>query len=75
MDKQQKQLILLGENVRKRRLAIGLSQEEFSDIAGVHRTYMSQLEQGLRNPTYTTLKKVAKALKCSVGELMGEKNA
>lgn len=71
MDKQPAHLRLLGDKVRKRRIEIGMSQEQFSTKAGLHRTYVSQLEQGVRNPTYTTLEKVAKALDCSVGELMG----
>jgi transcriptional regulator with XRE-family HTH domain len=75
MNNQPIQLKKLGKNVKKKRLSIGMSQEEFGDKAGLHRTYISHLEQGLRNPTYTTLEKIAKALKCSVAELLGEKNA
>lgn len=74
MKKQSDLLKELGENVRTRRLKAGYSQEEFSNKAGLHRTYISQLEQGLRNPTYVTIEKIAEALKCSVEELLGKVN-
>jgi transcriptional regulator with XRE-family HTH domain len=35
-----------GRIVRKRRQGIGLSQEEFADRAGIHRTYVSMIERG-----------------------------
>ena len=72
MDKQHQQLRILGVNIKKQRIANGFSQEEFSDLAGLHRTYISHVEQGLRNPTYITLEKIAKALKISVSELLGD---
>ena len=40
---------ILGKNVRDRRLAVGLSQEELSERSGLHRTYISSLEHGDRN--------------------------
>ena len=38
-------------NVRRRRLALGLSQEVLAARAGLDRTYLSGLERGARNPT------------------------
>lgn len=67
------ELIKLGKKVKQRRLALGLSQEEFSDKAELHRTYISQFERGLRNPTYTTLEKVASTLGITVKELLETK--
>jgi transcriptional regulator with XRE-family HTH domain len=64
-----KELVALGHRVRNLRRALGLSQEEFSVKAGLHRTYISDLESGLRNPTVTTLNKVAKALKVDLKDL------
>ena len=40
----------------------GLSQEELAERAGIHRTYVSQLERGIKSPTLAVLMKVAKAL-------------
>jgi len=60
----------VGQNVRKFRLAKGWSQEEFADECGLHRTYVSGVERGVRNPTITVLQKIAKALKVSPGALL-----
>lgn len=42
----QKIEILFGNAVRKRRQEMGLSQEDFADKAGIHRTYVSSIELG-----------------------------
>lgn len=41
---------------------MGLSQEELADLAGVHRTYVSQMERALKMPTLATLFKICRAL-------------
>ena len=46
------------------------SQEEFADRAGLHRTYVSDLERGARNPTITVVEKRAKALGVTPGRLL-----
>jgi transcriptional regulator with XRE-family HTH domain len=60
----------LGDNVRKLRQERGLSQEAFADEAGLHRTYISDIERGARNPTITVVEKLAKALKMPAGRLL-----
>jgi transcriptional regulator with XRE-family HTH domain len=60
----------LGDNVRKLRQDRGLSQEAFADEAGLHRTYISDIERGARNPTITVVEKLAKALKVPAGQLL-----
>lgn len=71
MDKQLNlDLERLGNAIKTRRLSLGLSQEKFSDLAGIHRTYVSQIELGQRNPTYTTLTRIAKALKYPLTKLV-----
>jgi len=62
-------LSLLGEVVRKRRLALDLSQEELAARAGVHRTYLSDIERGARNITITVLTRLAEALEVRVSRL------
>jgi len=49
-------------NVRKFRLELKLSQEEFAEIAGVHRTYIGSVERGERNITINVMEKICKAL-------------
>jgi len=59
----------LGDVVRKRRLALELSQGELADRAGVHRTYLSDIERGSRNVTVTVLARIAEALELKVSTL------
>jgi transcriptional regulator with XRE-family HTH domain len=59
----------LGDVVRKRRLALDLSQEELASRAGVHRTYLSDIERGARNITITVLSRLADALEVKVSRL------
>ena len=52
---------------RKRR---GLSQEELAKRADVGRSYLARLETARHDPTLSTLKKLAKALRVKVGRLL-----
>lgn len=49
----------VGRNLRAHRQALGLSQEAFADVVGVHRTYMGGLERGERNLTLRSLERIA----------------
>lgn len=60
----------LARNLRKLRQEAGLSQEAFADQAGIHRTYISDLERGARNPTITVVDKLATALGVNAGRLL-----
>jgi transcriptional regulator with XRE-family HTH domain len=60
----------LARNLRKLRQAKGVSQEAFADEAGLHRTYISDLERGARNPSITIVEKLARALGVPLGELL-----
>jgi transcriptional regulator with XRE-family HTH domain len=53
---------MVGRNVKRLRVAAGLSQAELADRMGVDRAYVSGLELGQRNPTIVTLWHTAKAL-------------
>ena len=46
-----------------------MSQEELAEASGTHRTYVSQLERGIRNPTVTVLARLAIALKVELPDL------
>jgi len=45
---------------------MGISQEELADRAGLHRTYISDLERGARNPSLESIQRLAKALEVSL---------
>jgi len=59
-----------GKRLRALREARGWSQEEFADRAGLHRTYVSAVERGVRNPTLSVLERLAKALGIKLSELL-----
>ncbi len=59
-----------GDRVRDLRAQAELSQEEAAYRCKVSRTYLSQLEAGKRNPSLTSLEKIAKPFHISVAELM-----
>lgn len=60
----------LGANVSRLRKERGLSQEAFAHNAGIHRTYISDIERGARNPTIEVVAKIAKALNVPAGSLL-----
>lgn len=64
----------LGVNVRRLRAEKGWSQEEYADRAGIHRTYVSDIERGRRNPTVTVVEKLAKPLGVRAGRLLEDAN-
>lgn len=52
----------LGAAIARLREAEGISQEELAERANIHRTYVSQLERGLKSPTLSILQRIAVAL-------------
>jgi transcriptional regulator with XRE-family HTH domain len=63
-------LVRFGERLREVRQAAGVSQEKLAELAGLHRTYVSSVERGLRNISLVNIDKLARALKVSLAELM-----
>ena len=61
-----------GAVIRKRREAQRVSQEALAHQAGLHRTYISLLERGERNPSLVVIQSLAKALGTSMASLVGE---
>lgn len=59
-----------GARLQKIRKESGLSQEKLAEISGLHRTYISSLERGSRNPTLTTLQAIACALNVEISFLV-----
>jgi transcriptional regulator with XRE-family HTH domain len=62
----------VGLNVKNVRRERGLSQEGLAFECGLHRTYVSGVERGIRNPTVVVLEKIAEALKVPAGRLLDE---
>lgn len=56
--------------VRDRREALGLTQEELADRAGLRQGHLSQIERGTRRPTLQTLGKLRDALELSPTDWM-----
>ncbi|WP_453984290.1 helix-turn-helix domain-containing protein [Brevibacterium casei] len=60
----------MGENLRRHRLRLGLSQEAFAERLGVHRTYMGGVERGERNLTLKTVERLAETVGVPALELL-----
>ena len=61
-----------GQQLQRLRTRHGLTQEQLALKAGLVRVYVTKLEQGEHDPTLTMLVRLAKALRVSVTELLGE---
>ena len=61
-----------GRGVRRLREKKGLSQENFAELADVHRTYVGMLERGEKSPTLGTVAAWAKAFGLRPSELLRE---
>jgi transcriptional regulator with XRE-family HTH domain len=61
---------LVGQNVKRIRLKLGMTQERFAERSGFSQQYLSTLERGRRNPSVVTLYELASALGVSHIELV-----
>lgn len=60
----------VGDEIRERRLAKGLSQEVLAARGGLHRNFIGLIERGQRNSTLLTLEAVADVLKTRLSDVM-----
>ncbi len=60
--------LLVAQNLRRLRVAAGVSQEGLAVDAGIDRTYVSRIERGLENCTVAILEKLATAIGCEIVE-------
>ena len=60
----------LGRSVRELRIRHGHTQENLAGLAGIHVTYVSGIERGIRNPSLKSVRALASALGVPVGELL-----
>jgi len=64
--------LAFGRAVRKLRVAKGLSQERLAELAGIHRTYVGDVERGVRNVSLINMSKIAAALDVALSQLVRE---
>lgn len=64
----------VGLNLKRLRLAKGWSQEELAFECGLHRTYISGIERGVRNPTIVIISKLADTLGVSAIEFLADQD-
>ena len=60
-----------GFAVKTRREELNLTQEDLADKAGIHRTYLSDVERGSRNLRLINIERLAMALSMRLSELFG----
>ncbi|MEA2496231.1 MAG: hypothetical protein QOJ29_4142 [Thermoleophilaceae bacterium] len=60
----------LGEAVRRRRRDLGLTQEDLALRAGLHQRWISNVENGKRNPSYSSLGRLAAGLDLTLSDLI-----
>ncbi len=63
-------LEIFGENVRKKRLSLKMSQQELGNVADLHRTYIGMIERAEKNITMLNAQKIADALNINLTELL-----
>jgi transcriptional regulator with XRE-family HTH domain len=61
-----------GRAVRSARASAGFSQEKLADLAGIHRTYIGDVERGVRNISLINMTRIAAALKLPLSRLIVE---
>ena len=64
-----------GKALRRRRERLEVSQEALAFTSEIHRTYISELERGLKSPSLTTIDRLAAALKTKASTLIADAEA
>jgi transcriptional regulator with XRE-family HTH domain len=59
-----------GDNVRKKRTALKMSQQELGNVADLHRTYIGMIERAEKNITLLNAEKIAEALNIKITQLL-----
>ncbi|MGH7970071.1 MAG: helix-turn-helix domain-containing protein [Limisphaerales bacterium] len=63
---------LIGQNIRRRRLKVNMTQEKLAEKADLHPVYISQVERAERAITIDALLRIAKALGLKLRDLIGD---
>ncbi len=67
-------LNIFGENVKKYRRLLNISQEELAHRADLHRTYIGMIERAEKNITLVNMQKIANALEVNIEDLINASN-
>lgn len=59
---------ILGLEIQRRRIEKGWSQEYLAEVTGLHRTYISQLERGLKSPSVRVMNHITNALGLKISD-------
>ena len=74
MESKHEILNIFGENVRKYRHLLNISQEELAHKADLHRTYIGMIERAEKNITLVNIEKIANALEVGIEDLISISN-
>ncbi len=64
---------VLADNLRNLRISANISQEDFAELCGLHRTYISDIERCTRNVSIDNIERIANAFHVSASDLLKEK--
>jgi transcriptional regulator with XRE-family HTH domain len=64
--------VTFGQVIRRFRLEKGLSQERLAEFAGIHRTYVGDVERGMRNISLVNMVRMAQALGLPLSRIVSE---
>lgn len=62
----------VGENIKARRMALGMTQESLAKAVGLGRSMMAQIERGSKIPNLILGRDIAKVLQCDLNDLVRE---
>jgi transcriptional regulator with XRE-family HTH domain len=65
-------LEIFGDNVRKKRMSLKMSQQELANVADLHRTYIGMIERAEKNITLLNAERIAEALNVKITQLFEE---
>ena len=61
---------IFGQNLRRNRETLGISQEDLAEKAGLHRTYIGSVERGERNVSIDNMERLAVAVGSTIEHLL-----
>lgn len=65
----------VGENIKARRMALGMTQESLANAVGLGRSMIAQIERGSKVPNIMLGKDIARVLQCGMEDLVSDKEA